>query len=66
MSDNVGNYTDKKGRLVLYNRADGGGEVAIEKEDVSEVILWLSSFQQGMQLDGDCAGEESPASNESL
>ena len=49
MSDNVGSYTDKKGRLVLYNTADGGGKVIIEKEDVSEIILWLASFQQGVQ-----------------
>lgn len=49
MSDNVGSYTDKKGRLVIYNRSDGGGSVSIEKDDVAEVILWLSSFQQGVQ-----------------
>ena len=51
MSDNVGSYTDKKGRLVIYNRSDGGGSVSIEKDDVAEVILWLASFQQGLHMD---------------
>lgn len=49
MNMNLDRYTDKKGRLVLYSRADGGGSVAIEKEEVSEVILWLAAFQQGVQ-----------------
>ena len=45
----IGQYVDKKGRLVIYSRADGGGSVAVEKEDAGEVILWLASFQQGVQ-----------------
>lgn len=49
MNMNLGTYISKKGNLVLYSRHDGGGEVHIEKDDVAEVILWLSSFQQGVQ-----------------
>ena len=49
MNMNLGTYISKKGNLVLYSRHDGGGEVHIEKDDVAEVILWLASFQQGLQ-----------------
>jgi hypothetical protein len=48
MNMNLGTYIDKKGNLVLYCRHDGGGEVRIGKEEASEVILWLASFQQGL------------------
>ena len=49
MNMNLGTYISKKGNLVLYSRHDGGGNVHIEKDDVAEVILWLASFQQGVQ-----------------
>ena len=48
MNMNLGTYIDKKGNLVIYSRHDGGGEVHIEKEEASEVILWLASFQHGV------------------
>ena len=49
MSDNVSFFYNKKGDMILSNRADGSFPVIIKKGDVAEVILWLASFQQGVQ-----------------